>query len=194
MIETLSLMGVQLYEIRFHGRGGQGSVIASELLVNAAFSEGYHVSAFPYFGVERRGAPVTAFARISRDEILIRSGIYHPDFVIVLDESLLAGVDVIDGLKTDGSILVNSQREPSELPLDSDHHKYTVNATDIAIKHHLGSPSTPIVNTGILGAFARISPIISLNSLLEAIHSITPRKKDANVAATREAYDAVRGM
>ncbi|MDH4123021.1 MAG: 2-oxoacid:acceptor oxidoreductase family protein [Thermoplasmata archaeon] len=183
-----------MYEIRFHGRGGQGAVVASEVLANAAFREGYHVSAFPYFGVERRGAPVTAFARVSKEPILIRSGIYAPDFVIVLDESLLLGVDVLEGLKPKGSLLVNTRREPKDLPVNSDHKKYTVNATDIAVKHGLGSPTTPIVNTAILGAFARISSLVTLNTVIESVRTIAPVKKDANAAATKEAYHAVKGV
>jgi len=192
--DALSSFGVELYEIRFHGRGGQGAVVASEVLANAAFREGYHVSAFPFFGMERRGAPVTAFARISKEPILIRSGIYEPDFVIVLDESLIAAVDVLEGLKPNGSILVNTRREPKDLPLDSKHKKYTVNATDIAVKHGLGSPSTPIVNSAILGAFARISNLVTLNVIIESVRTIAPTKKDANAAATKEAFHEVKGV
>jgi len=183
-----------LYEVRFHGRGGQGAVIASEVLANAAFREGFHVSAFPFFGMERRGAPVTAYARISKEPILIRSGIYEPDFVVVLDESLLAGVNVLEGLKPKGSILVNTRRLPSELPIDSNHKKYTVNATDIAVKHGLGSSSIPIVNTAILGAFAKISSLVTLNTIIESVRAIAPTKKDANAAAAKEAYHAVKGI
>lgn len=192
-VAPLSL-GVDLYEVRFHGRGGQGAVVASEVLANAAFREGYHVSAFPFFGVERRGAPVTAFARISKDPILVKTGIYAPDFVVVLDESLLSGVDVLEGLKPEGILLVNTRREPDELPVNSEHRKYTVNATDIAVKHGLGSPSTPIVNTAILGAFARISELVTLNAIIEAVRSIAPTKKEANAAASKEAYSVVRGI
>ena len=193
-IELLSSNGVELYEIRFHGRGGQGAVIASEVLANAAFREGYHVSAFPFFGVERRGAPVTAFARISKEPILIRSGIYSPDFVIVLDESLLASVNVLEGLKSNGSILVNTRRPPSELPVASDCRKYSINATDIAVRHGLGSPSMPIVSTAILGAFAKISALVNLNTVIESVRAIAPTKKDANAAATKEAYQEVKGV
>jgi len=193
-LSFLSFKGAQLYEIRFHGRGGQGAVIASEVLANAAFREGYHVLAFPFFGVERRGAPVTAFARISKEPILIRSGIYAPDFVIVLDESLLSAVNVLEGLKPSGAILVNTRRLPSDLPIDSGHKKYTVNATDIAVRHGLGSPATPIVNTAILGAFARISSLVTLNTVIESVRAIVPAKKDENAAATKEAYHAVKGI
>lgn len=168
--------------------------MASEVLANAAFSEGYKVSAFPYFGVERRGAPVTAFARISEEEILIKSEIYRPDFVIVLDESLLLGVDILLGLKDGGSVLINSSKDPEKLPFDSNHGKYTVDATEIAVKHGLGSPTAPIVNTAILGAFARISPIVSLDSIIDAIREVVPRRIEENIRATKEAFECVKGV
>lgn len=182
-----------MYEIRFHGRGGQGAVVASEVLANAAFHEGYHVTAVPFFGVERRGAPVTAFTRLSKEPILIRSGVYTPDYVVVLDESLFNAVDVLEGLKPEGSVLVNTRRSPADLPITSGHRTFTVNATDIAIKHGLGSATAPIVNTAILGAFARISKLVTLNTIIESVRSIVPSRKEANAAATKEAYEQVRG-
>jgi len=182
-----------LYEIRFHGRGGQGAVVASEILANAAFHEGYHVTAVPFFGVERRGAPVTAFARLSREPILVRSGIYTPDYVVVLDESLINAVDVLEGLKAGGTILVNTRREPGDLPIPKGRRVCTVNATDIALKHSLGSQTTPIVNTAILGAFAKASGLVTLNRIIESVRAIAPTKKDANAEATKEAYEQVRG-
>ncbi len=192
--DALQSIGGALYEIRFHGRGGQGAVIASEVLANAAFREGYHVTAFPFFGVERRGAPVTAFTRLSKEPILVRSGIYEPDFVVVLDESLLMSVNVLEGLKKGGSLLVNTRHRPEELPVDSDHKKFTVDATGIAVKNGLGSPTTPIVNTAILGAFAKVSKLVTLNSVIESVRAIAPVKKDENAAATKEAYGQVLGV
>jgi 2-oxoacid:acceptor oxidoreductase gamma subunit (pyruvate/2-ketoisovalerate family) len=193
MRDALQSIGVGLYEIRFHGRGGQGAVVASEVLANAAFREGYHVTAFPFFGVERRGAPVTAFARLSKEPILIRSGIYAPDYVIVLDESLLSAVNVLEGLKPGGSLLVNTRHRPDEVPVDSDHKKFTVDATGIAVKYGLGSMTAPIVNTAILGAFAKVSKLVTLNTIIESVRAIVPAKKDANAAATKEAYELVKG-
>lgn len=193
MRDALQSIGVVLYEIRFHGRGGQGAVIASEVLANAAFREGYHVTAFPFFGVERRGAPVTAFNRLSKEPILIRSGIYTPDYVIVLDESLFMAVNVLEGLKPKGSILVNTRREPSDLPGVKGYRTFVVDATAIAVKHGLGSPTTPIVNTAILGAFAKVSKLVTLNTLIESVRAIAPTKKDENAAATKDAYNQVRG-
>jgi len=190
---ALRFKGVNVIEVRFHGRGGQGAVIASEVLATAGFHEGYNVTAVPFFGVERRGAPVTAFTRLSKEPILIRSGIYTPDFVVVLDESLFNAVDVLDGLKTGGAILVNTRRAAADLPMGKDVKAYTVDATGIAVKHGLGSPTTPIVNTAILGAFAKISGLVSLNTLIESVRAIVPSKKDANAAATKDAYELVRG-
>ncbi|MCK5562096.1 MAG: 2-oxoacid:acceptor oxidoreductase family protein, partial [Thermoplasmata archaeon] len=104
-----------MIEIRFHGRGGQGAVVASNILAEAAFREGKDVQAFPYFGVERRGAPVTAFTKIDEKPIRVRSQIYEPDHVIVLDQSLLRSIDVAQGIKPGGLILVNIDKTPGEI-------------------------------------------------------------------------------
>jgi len=108
----------QLIEVRWHGRGGQGAVTAAQILAEAAYLEGYKgVQAFPYFGAERRGAPIMAFTRMSDEEIRIRSQIYNPDFVVVLDSTLLGLIRVDEGLKEGGIIIVNSSKEPYELSL-----------------------------------------------------------------------------
>ena len=104
-----------MIEIRFHGRGGQGAVTAANLLAMAAFREGKDVQAFPYFGVERRGAPVTAFTKIDDRPVRIKSQIYEPDHVIVMDSSLLKAVDVDQGLKNGGVILVNTDKKPQDI-------------------------------------------------------------------------------
>ena len=104
-----------MIEIRFHGRGGQGAVVASRLLAVAAAGEGKDVQSFPFFGVERRGAPVTAFTKIDSGRIYVKSMIYEPDYVVVMDPSLLTAVDVTSGLKEDGVLLVNSGRSPEEM-------------------------------------------------------------------------------
>ena len=181
-----------MIEVRFHGRGGQGVVVASEVLANAAFRMGFEVASFPYFGVERRGAPVTAYARIDSRPITIRSSIYKPDHVVVLDSSLLKGVDVLEGLKPEGSVLMNY---PDDKPLPSlpDGFRYfTLDATSIAAAHGIGSKVAPIVNTSIMGGFAKICDDVSLEAMLESIHEKAPVKKDENVAAAREAYDRTR--
>ena len=177
-----------MIEVRFHGRGGQGVVVASEVLAKAAFRLGFEVSAFPFFGVERRGAPVTAFARIDKKPIRIKSSIYEPDYVVVLDSSLLKGVDVLEGLKQGGRVLINQPegRKLSNLP---GMYKYFVlDATSIAASHGLGSQSAPIVNTAIMGGFARVCDLITLDAMLEAIREEAPAKEEENVAAAREAY------
>jgi len=179
-----------LKEIRIHGRGGQGSVTAAELIAVAAFEDGKWSQAFPYFGTERRGAPVTAFARISDKKIRVRSQIYEPDYVIVQDPSLLSIVDVASGIKKDGLIIVNSEKEPSELKMDTAATVRTIDATTLAIKI-LG---VPIVNTALLGAFAGASGQIRLESVSKAIKERFPGKiGEKNVEAVRQAYEMMRG-
>lgn len=155
-------------EIRIHGRGGQGGVTAAELIARAAYKEGKWVQAFPYFGAERRGAPVKAFARISDEPILVRSQIYNPDYIIVLDESLLEVANVTEGLKKDGIIVINTTKKPSEIDL----HGYkiaTVDATGIALKLELLVAGLPVVNTAMVGAFAKATGEIRIENVVEAI-------------------------
>jgi len=180
-----------MIQIRFHGRGGQGSVVASQILVEAAFREGKHVQAFPYFGVERRGAPVTAFAKIDDIPIRDRSEIYNPNYVIVLDPSLVTVINVVEGLKEDGMVLVNTEKSPDELELGNVKAIATVDATSIAIDHGLGSRTAPIVNSAILGAFSKASGIVSLDSLVASIHANAPAKRDENAEAAKDAYAQV---
>ena len=101
-----------MIEIRFHGRGGQGAVVASNILADAAFREGKYVQAFPYFGVERRGAPVTSFTRIDKNPIKIKSQVYNPNYIVVLDPTLMDVTDVTSGLNKDGVVLINSDKDP----------------------------------------------------------------------------------
>jgi len=178
----------EMTEIRFHGRGGQGAVVASRILASALFKEGKFVQSFPAFGVERRGAPVAAFIRVAAEPILLRCEIYHPDHVVVLDPTLIRAVDVTAGLKEGGWVLINSDRAPQEFDLSNEFQIATVDANHIAIKHRLGSATNPIVNTAILGAFARISDLVNLEPLLEAIREAVPIKPAENAAAATEAY------
>jgi 2-oxoacid:acceptor oxidoreductase gamma subunit (pyruvate/2-ketoisovalerate family) len=171
-----------LIEVRFHGRGGQGVVIASEVLAKAAFLMGFEVSAFPFFGVERRGAPVTAYTRIDSRPIRVKTSIYWPDYVVVLDNSLLRGVDVLEGLKVGGSVLIN-------WPSGNKFRYFVLDATSIAASHGIGSQTAPIVNTAIMGGFARLCDAIDLEPVLESIRGAAPVKKEENVAAAREAYE-----
>ncbi|MGD0056481.1 MAG: 2-oxoacid:acceptor oxidoreductase family protein [Methanomassiliicoccales archaeon] len=178
-----------MIEIRMHGRGGQGAVVASEMLARAAVKDGMHASAFPFFGVERRGCPVTAYCRIDDKPIRIHAGIYEPDYVIVLDPSLMSLVDVFQGLKPDGKILINTTRTREELKIKPPNKMVTVDATGIALKRGLGSETAPIVNTAIIGAFVKMFPKISIGSLLESVKAAAPAKKEDNAAAAKDAYE-----
>lgn len=180
-----------MIEIRFHGRGGQGAVIGANLLAETAFREGKDVQAFPYFGVERRGAPVTAFTKIDNKPIRIKSNIYEPDYIIVMDPSLIGYIDVTEGLKPEGKILVNTTRSPKELEPILGKNVGTVDANGIAIKHKLGSRNAPIVNTSILGAFAKFSGIIKIDILISAIKESVPTKAEENAKAAMEAYESL---
>jgi len=178
-----------LIEVRFHGRGGQGVVVASEVLANAAFRMGFEVSSFPFFGVERRGAPVTAYARIDNRPIRVKSSIYWPDYVVVLDSSLLRGVDVLEGLKQGGSVLINYP-EGKKLENMSPRFRYfMIDATAVASSHGIGSSTAPIVNTAIMGGFAKMCNLVTLDSVLESIRELAPAKEEENVAAAKEAFE-----
>jgi 2-oxoacid:acceptor oxidoreductase gamma subunit (pyruvate/2-ketoisovalerate family) len=179
-------------EIRFHGRGGQGSVVASEVLAAALFSEGNHVQAFPTFGVERRGAPVAAFLRIDRAPIRLRCQVATPDHVIILDPTLIPVIDVTAGLKEGGSILINSEKPPADFAgfAESGWRVATVDAARIAHENGLGSRTNPIVNTAILGAFARVTGLVSLDAVVTSIQEGIPQKTASNMAAAREAHQA----
>ncbi|HDD70111.1 MAG TPA: pyruvate ferredoxin oxidoreductase subunit gamma, partial [Candidatus Bathyarchaeota archaeon] len=155
-------------EIRIHGRGGQGGVTLAELIARAAYKEGKWVQAFPYFGAERRGAPVKAFARISDEPILVRSQIYNPDYIIVLDESLLDVANVTEGLKENGTIIINTTLRPEEVNI-SGYKIATVDATGIALELDLLVAGLPVVNTAMAGAFAKATGEITIESVVEAI-------------------------
>ena len=165
-----------LKEIRFHGRGGQGAVTAAELLAKAVFNEGRYVQAFALFGAERRGAPVKAFARIDDREILIRSQIYNPDYVVVLDSGLLGIIDVTEGLKEGGLVLINTRKSSEEIQLGRNYRLATVDATSIALELSLLVAGLPVVNTAILGAFARATDEVELESVIHVIKEEWPGK------------------
>ena len=178
-----------IIEVRWHGRGGQGAVVAAKILADAFFREGKHVQSFPAFGVERRGAPVTAFTRVDDKPILIRCNIYEPDIVIVLDPTLLKETDVTGGFKKGGTILLNSRHEEIEVPEVGAAAVATVDATDIAVRRGLGTATNPIVNTAILGAFARATGLVGIESVVDSILEGVPKGQEANAAAAREAYE-----
>jgi pyruvate ferredoxin oxidoreductase gamma subunit len=186
-----------MYEVRLHGRGGQGVVTAAEILSVAAFREGRYAQAFPSFGSERMGAPVMAFCRLDERPIRLREPVTHPDALIVLDATLLHQVDVFAGLGPGGIVLINSARTPAELALDDlagrigPERVLTVPATDLA-REHIGRP---IPNAVMLGAFAAADGRISLASLEEALREeFPPAVAEANIAGARAAHAAVGAL
>jgi pyruvate ferredoxin oxidoreductase gamma subunit len=187
--------GETMFQVRIHGRGGQGVVTAAEMLSIAAFEEGRHAQAFPSFGSERTGAPVVAFCRIADKEIRLREPIMNPDALIIQDPTLLHQVDVFAGLKKDGFILINTNKSFEELGLgdfvrDWHHDRLcTVAATDLSRKH----VGRPMPNVPLLGGFAAVSGIIKLESVIMAINDKFSGKVAAgNIAGATEAYDIVR--
>ncbi len=178
--------------IRFHGRGGQGAVTSAELLALAAIGEGKYAQAFPSFGPERRGAPVEAYLRLDDKEILVRSHVYTPDHVVVLDRTLLQVVDVVQGLKAGGWVLINAPAPPADFEPFSGFHLAFVDATRLALHHQLGTRTHPIVNTAVLGAFARVLGMPPLEAVVRAIEEDVPGKPAENIQAAQEAYQEVR--
>jgi 2-oxoacid:acceptor oxidoreductase gamma subunit (pyruvate/2-ketoisovalerate family) len=189
--EGIIVPSKSLVEIVFHGRGGQGAVTAANLLVAAALKDGNKgLQAFPFFGAERRGAPVRAFARISEEEVHLRSEIYNPDIVIVLDESIMDVVDVLKGLKDNGKILINTTKKPRDFDFSKKYDVATVDATGIAIKHDIKVGGIPVVNTPILGAVPRVLDKVTLPSIQAVVKGKWKGElSDKNVAATQDAYD-----
>ncbi|WP_010917091.1 2-oxoacid:acceptor oxidoreductase family protein [Thermoplasma volcanium] len=179
-----------MYEIRFHGRGGQGAVTASRILAAAAFLEGKYAVSFPFFGTERRGAPVTAFTRIDENEIYVKSQIYDPDIIVVLDTYVLRTSNVTDGLKSGGIAVINSPLPPESFNLNA--KVATVDAVGIAVKHGLGSRANPVINTSMIGAFAKATGLVSLESVLKSTETNVPGKVKENLDAVKEAYESVK--
>ncbi len=181
------------YEVRFHGRGGQGAVMAAQALAVAASHDGYHALAFPFFGAERRGAPVLAFARFGQEHLRVRTQVYEPHFVVVLDESLIETVDVLAGLRPSGMVIVNTTRSPDRLVLSKKAKSATVDATSIALEY----TKQAAVNTAMLGAFAKATGLITIEGVEAGIQEVFGRRlskeiADRNVAAARAAYEATR--
>ncbi len=173
-----------MYEIRIHSRGGQGGVTAARLIALAAFRDGKHATATPFYGAERRGAPIVAFARIDESPIRIYSQVRNPDLVVVLDRTLVPVVDVLKGLKAGGAVLVNSGHAVS-----LDHMKvHRVDLTGIALDENLVIAGEPVLDTPVLGAIARLG-IISLESATRAIAEMFQDPR--NVSAAERAYREV---
>ncbi len=184
-----------MFQVRIHGRGGQGVVTAAEMLSIAAFLEGRHAQAIPSFGSERTGAPVVAFCRIDDKEIRLREPVLEPDALIIQDPTLLHQVDVFGGLPRDGYVLINTSRTFEALGVGEFARSLraerlcTVPATEIALEH-LGRP---LPNAALLGGFAAVSGRISLDSVVAAIRDkFKGEVAEGNVAAARAAFDHVR--
>lgn len=184
-----------MFQVRIHGRGGQGVVSAAEMLSVAAFLEGAHAQAFPSFGSERMGAPVIAFCRIDGKEIRVREPVVTPDALVVQDPTLLHQVDLFKGLDTRGYLLINTRRSYRELGLGDyvtrfpPHHICTVAATEWALEY----VGRPVPNAALLGAFAAVTRRVRLESVEAAIRRKFPGKLgDDNSAAAAKAYDTIR--
>jgi pyruvate ferredoxin oxidoreductase gamma subunit len=184
-----------MFELRIHGRGGQGVVTAAEMLSVAAFEEDRHAQAFPSFGSERTGAPVVSFCRIDDKEIRLREPIMEPDAVIIQDPTLLHQIDVFAGLKADGYVLINSSHSFEELGLGDLAKKIkpericSLSAAELGLKHF----GRPIPNAPLLAGFAALSGIIKLESVIKAINErFSGKIAEGNIAAATEAYQFVK--
>jgi pyruvate ferredoxin oxidoreductase gamma subunit len=183
-----------MFQVRIHGRGGQGVVTGAEMLSVAAFIEGRHAQAFPSFGSERTGAPVVAFCRMADKEIRLREPIMEPDCLIVQDPTLFKVVDVFAGLRPEGYLLVNTNKSFADLHIQKiadrlpSGHAVIVPATELALRH----VGRPVPNAALLGAFAALTELVHLDSVKRAIEQAFPgRIGAANVAAASEAHEIV---
>jgi len=181
-----------MIEIRFHGRGGQGTVVASILMAKAFFRAGFQVQSFPFFGVERRGAPVEAYLRLDEKPVRLRTNVYTPDHVLVQDGTLLHSINVTRGLKENGWVLLNSTGSPEDVSPFAGYRLAWIDASRIAARHGLGTRTHPIVNTTMIGAFARVLGIPPLEAIEEAIKEEVFIKPEDNVSAARDAFREVR--
>jgi 2-oxoacid:acceptor oxidoreductase gamma subunit (pyruvate/2-ketoisovalerate family) len=189
------VMSEKIWEIRWHGRGGQGAVTAATLLARAAMYAGFRgTQAFPFFGAERRGAPIKAFTRISKKPILIHSQIYRPDVIVALDPTLLTITNVLEGAKENAILIVNTTKKPNELNVEGKLQVFTVDATGIALRLGLLVAGQPVVNTTILGAFSKATHLVDMKNLGRAI--LEGWKGEAgkrNLKGAEEAFEQVHG-
>jgi pyruvate ferredoxin oxidoreductase gamma subunit len=167
-----------MYEIRLHSRGGQGGVTAAKLMALAAFRDGKYATAAPFYGAERRGAPIVSFIRIDDMPIKIYSQIHHPDLVVVLDPSIIDLVNVFDGLKPDGKVLINAPEIPEKA---KNYNVRYVDLTDIALKSNLIVAGSPILNTPVIGALAKMG-LFSRESASAAINEMFSDERNINAA------------
>lgn len=186
-----------LIEVRWHGRGGQGTVTVSKMLAESAMCEGYHVQAFPEYGAERMGAPVQSFTRISDEPIIIHSHVENPKIVLVLDPSLIGSVDILDGLDPEGTIIINSTQSPEEIRklLDVGKRKVFVVDANIISLEELGRV---IPNTPLLGAFSKVSGLVNIENIKKAVKKQLSKKfqksvVESNLKALKRGYEEVIG-
>ena len=190
----------KMVEVRWHGRGGQGAKTASLLLADAAFNTGKFVQGFPEYGPERMGAPITAYNRISDERCPIHSNIYEPDYVVVVDATLLSAVDVTGGLKKEGAIIINSSKSPEELkPLLEGYEGkvYTIDAGKIS-EEEIGKS---IPNIPMLGAVVKVSGIIPEEELFKDMEASMkhkfankPQVIEGNMRALKRSMQEVKGL
>jgi 2-oxoacid:acceptor oxidoreductase gamma subunit (pyruvate/2-ketoisovalerate family) len=179
-------------EIRIHGRGGQGAVTAAELLAHAVFIEGKWAQAFAFFGAERRGAPVEAFVRIADRPHPIRSRVHHPDYLIIFDPKLVEVVDFTKGLKKGGTIIFNTTKKTEEVSF-KDYQVATVDATGITLELGLLVAGIPVLNSTMLGAFAKATNEVKLESVVKTIQERWPGPVgEKNAAGATKAYEQLK--
>ncbi len=186
------------WEIRWHGRGGQGAVTAAKFLAEVALTKDLYFQAFPEYGAERMGAPIQAFTRLSNEPIYIRSAIEKPDVIVVLDPTLVGTVNILEGLKNNTMILVNTPLSPAEvkknLELEGKKNRvFTVDATKIALE----TIGRPIPNTPLVGALVRVTGLFQLEEVIEGLKVSFGKKFseeviEGNIAAIRRAYEEVK--
>jgi pyruvate ferredoxin oxidoreductase gamma subunit len=184
----------RLYEIRWHGRGGQGAITAAKILAQAAYFEGYQgATAAPLFGAERRGAPVSASTRIAPQKIMVVSQVETPNVVVVLDHTLLKYDEVTGGLVKGGWLIVNSWRHPKELELGGDFNIATADATRVCSSLGLIVAGLTVVNTAILGAFIRATEAVGMASIEKAIRErFSNSEVGINLAAIAQTYEITK--
>ncbi|MFA5156947.1 MAG: 2-oxoacid:acceptor oxidoreductase family protein [Candidatus Omnitrophota bacterium] len=178
-------------EIRIHARAGQGAITTASLLGYAYFSKGMYPYAFPHFGAARMGAPMNAFVRVDAKPVRLRSQIYEPDYVLIMDATLLRGFNCFSGLKEDGIAIINEKEVPDMPKLKAKQKAFIVPANEIAMK----TIGRPLGNTALLGAFCAATNELELNSLFEAIKKrFSGKAQEANIAAAKQGFEFIKNL
>jgi 2-oxoacid:acceptor oxidoreductase gamma subunit (pyruvate/2-ketoisovalerate family) len=180
-----------MHEVIWHGRGGQGVVVAAQILAESAYFQGFKgVTSVPTFGPERRGAPLTASTRISDEPIRTFSQIEQADVAVVLDVSLMNTINILGSLKKGGWIIINTPEGADKVDINGCHNVATVDAAGIALRYHLVREGAPIVNTPLLGAFSRASGLVSLEFIEKGLkHKLSGGVAETNILALRTAFE-----